>query len=311
VIEFLITVGKTFNRRPRMNLEELYCLVDDFCQLFMPEWESYLLTHGQRKRKREGYLTTSEIMTIFLLFQSSGYRDFKHYYLGSVLHGNLGQAFPKAISYTRFVALIPSILIPLSAFLPTLYANLEGLGFIDSTPIAVCHPKRISSHRVFHGFAKLGKTTKGWFFGFKLHLICNAKGELCACYFTPGNVNDCQPVEKMTVGMVGKLFGDKGYINQLLGEKLFDGGLQLITGIRKNMKNKLLTLMDKILLRKRSLIESTNNQLKNVFHLEHSRHRSPFNGFASFIAAVIAYALHPNKPSLHLDNSEMKRLIEA
>ena len=190
-------------------------------------------------------------------------------------------------------------------------ADFDGLGFIDSTPVAVCHYKRISSHKVFYGSAKLGKTTKGWFFGFKLHLICNSQGELCSVQITAGNCNDLMPVEKMTIDMIGKLFGDKGYIDKELFESLFNRGLQLITGIRKNMKNKLLSVVDKLLLGKRSVIESTNNQLKNVFHLEHSRHRSAFNGFANILAAIIAYIFHPNKAKLKFSEQDRKILMAA
>lgn len=294
-----------------MTLEELYCFVDDFCKIFLPEWEKHLLTAKIRQRKREGRMSISEMMTVYLLFQSSGYRDFKHYYIDCVLNGKLHQAFPKAVSYTRFIALIPGLFVPLCSFLSSIQADLNGIGFIDSTPIMVCHNKRISSHKVFRGMAQRGKTTKGWFFGFKLHLICNDKGELCACQITPGNVHDLKPVEKMTAEMTGKLFSDKGYIDNTLFSSLFERGLKLITGIRKNMKNQLLPLLDKILLRKRSLIESTNNQLKSVFHLEHSRHRSPFNGFANIIAAIIAYALHPHKPTLSLSDEERALIINA
>lgn len=294
-----------------MNLEELYCLFDDFCQEFMPQWEKTLLSEGKRKRKRTGQLSESEFITIYLLFQSSGYRDFKHYYIDEVLQGHLRKAFPKALSYTRFVARIPRIFTPLCVFLHSIYAEFDGIGFIDSTSIAVCHNKRTSSHTVFRDFAQLGRTTKGWFYGFKLHLITNSKGEVCACKFTPGNYDDRKPVEQMTLGMVGKLVGDKGYLDQALNQTLLERGLQLITAIKKNMKNKLMPLFHKILLRKRSLIESTNNQLKHVFHLEHTRHRSPSNGFANMIAACIAYALHPNKPALQLNDIEPGLLMAA
>lgn len=294
-----------------MNLEELFCLVDDFCKVFVPEWEKLLLTHGKRKRKRPGKLSISEMITIYLLFQSSNYRNFKHFYLGQILRGELKNAFPKSISYTRFVSLIPRIFMPLCAFLQCIRAEFDGIGFIDSTPIAVCGNKRIYGHKVFKQFAQLGKTTKGWFYGFKLHLICNSRGEFCACKITPGNCSDLTPVDAMTTDMLGKLFGDKGYIDEKLGHSLLQRGLHLITGIRKNMKNKLMLLIDKILLRKRSVIESTNNQLKNVFHLEHTRHRSPINGFISMICAIISYAFHPTKASFNLTAQEMQMLVSA
>lgn len=294
-----------------MILEELYCFVDDFCQEFVPQWQQYLLNSGQQERCHKTTLSLSELLTIYLLFQSSHYRDFKHYYLLHVLQGPLKKAFPKAISYTRFIALVPRLFIPLSAFLHTLFSELDGVGFIDSTPVTVCHPKRIHNHQVFAAYAERGKTTKGWFYGFKLHIITNIHGDICACKLTPGNCDDRKPVESMTKFMVGVLCGDKGYIDHSLSASLLDRGLQLVTGIRKKMKNQLMTLLNKILLRKRSLIESTNNLLKNTFHLEHSRHRNPFNGFANMIASVIAYIFHPNKPKLQFLQHDLDILFPS
>lgn len=294
-----------------MNVVDLFCLVDDFCKAFLPAWEKTLIANGRRSRKRAGRLHESEIIMIYLLFQSSGARDFKHYYISHVLQGDLRSAFPNAVSYTRFIALIPRIFVPLCAFLKSIYATLDGIGFVDSTSIIVCHNKRTSSHKVFKHQARLGKTTKGWFYGFKLHLICNSRGELCACRITPGNCDDRKPLKTLTKNMFGKLFGDKGYIDQKLADTLLKRGLKLITGIRKSMKNKFMPLIDKILLRKRSLIESTNNQLKNVFHLEHTRHRSAINGLANMIAACIAYAFHPRKPELKLSTNDRALLMAS
>jgi hypothetical protein len=293
-----------------MSIEELFCLVDDFCTVFMVEWMKLLIASGAKKRQRHGRLSVSEIITILLLFQQSHYRDFKTFYLNHVCC-HLRREFPELLSYTRFVALIPSILIPLCAFLQSIKSASEGIAFIDSTPIAVCHPKRISSHKVFAGIADIGKTTKGWFYGFKLHLVINHRGEFCACRITAGNVNDRDPVPEITKELLGKLFADKGYIGQKLFDQLLDKGLQLITGIRKNMKNRLMSQWDKLMLRKRSLIESVNHQLKNVFQIEHSRHRSVFNGFANMICAIIAFALHPRKPSIQLTPKEINILATA
>lgn len=291
-----------------MTLLELFCLVDDFCQVFMPEWQRLLLTFGAKKRRRKMDMSYSEIMTLLLWFQQSHYRDFKNFYLKEVINGSLRRDFPRALSYTRFISLVHRVLIPLAAFLQSLKADFSGIGFVDSTSIIVCQPKRISQHKVFKGIAEIGKTTKGWFYGFKLHFICNHRGEICSCRITPGNTDDREPVDLMSAGMIGKLFGDKGYISQTLNETLIERGLQFITGIRKNMKNKLLLLVDKMLLRKRSLIESINNQLKNVFQLEHTRHRSPVNGFINMLAAIVAFILHPHKPSLKMTNAEIRNI---
>ena len=291
-----------------MNLLELYCHVDEFVKAFLPEWNKYMVKNRKRKRNRLSRLSPSEIITILIHFHQSHYRDFKSFYLLHVCQ-YLKPEFPKLLSYNRFVALIPTIFAPLCAYLQSRKATSDGIGFIDSTPIIVCHPKRIRSHKVFKDFAEIGKTTKGWFYGFKLHLICNHKGELISCHITPGNVDDRSPVRKMSKDMHGKLFGDKGYISKRLFDELFSRGLQLITGIRGNMKNKLMPLFDKIILRKRSMIESINNQLKNVFQIEHTRHRSPINGFINIIAGLVAFTHHDKKPILDIGVSNIALLI--
>ena len=132
---------------------------------------------------------------------------------------------------------------------------------------------------------------------------------MVSCQITPGNVDDRSPIPEMAKDLFGKLFGDKGYISKKLFEVLFTKGLQLITGIKDNMKNKLMPLFDKLILRKRSMIESINNQLKNVFQIEHTRHRSPINGFINIIAGLIAFTHHDKKPQLDIDISSIAQLI--
>jgi hypothetical protein len=292
-----------------MNLLELYCHVDEFVKAFLPEWNKQLIEGNKKKRNRSSRLSPSEIITILIHFHQSHYRNFKAFYLLHVCQ-HLKLEFPTLLSYNRFIALVPTIFAPMCAYLQSRKATSTGIGFIDSTSIIVCHPKRIYGHKVFKGIAQLGKTTKGWFYGFKLHLVCNHRGELFACKITPANVDDRTPVPEMTQNLWGKLFGDKGYISQKLFEELFSKGLQLITGIKGNMKNKLMPLFDKIVLRKRSMIESINNQIKNVFQIEHTRHRSVTNGFINIIAGLIAFTHHDRKPKLALELSEMT-LIDA
>ena len=136
----------------------------------------------------------------------------------------------------------------------------------------------------------------GWYFGFKLHLINNDHGELLALALTPGNTDDRKPVPDMTQNLVGKLFGDRGYISQALFESLFERGLELITKRRKNMKNALVPLLDKILLRKRPIIETVNDQLKNICQIEHSRHRSPFNFLVNLVSGLSPTPTTPISP---------------
>lgn len=193
---------------------------------------------------------------------------------------------------------MPKVLVPLCAYLVSRYGACSGLSFVDSTPIAVCHNRRIPSHRVFEGLARRGKSSVGWFFGFKLHIVINDTGELLAVRLTPGNVDDRAPVPQLTQRVFGKLFGDKGYISKALFAELFKRDIQLVTKLKTNMKNRLMLMIDKVLLRKRAIIESVNDQLKNISQVEHTRHRSVANFIVNLVSGLIAYTHQPRKPSL-------------
>jgi hypothetical protein len=287
-----------------MSLLELFCSVDDFTQNFSPQLKSMQISDG-KSRERAGKLWPSEIMTILIHFHQSHYRTFKAYYTEYVqIH--LENDFPHLVSYTRFIALIPQMLVPLLAYLQSRYGACTGISFIDSTSLDVCHQKRIGQHRVFAADAARGKTSMGWFYGFKLHLAVNDQGELLACCLTPGNVDDRMPVPSLVKQLCGKLIGDRGYISAQLTEQLFAQGLQLITKLRKNMKNRLMYLSDKLLLRKRAIIESVIDQLKNISQIEHSRHRSPKNFVVHLLAGLVAYSFQDKKPSLHLDERPLQ-----
>ncbi len=210
--------------------------------------------------------------------------------------------FPQLVSYSRFLQLLPSALIPLCAYPKSCYGTRTGIAFINSTPITVCHNRRISQHRVFDGLAARGRNSVDWFFGFKLHLVINDRGELLACRLTAGNVVDRKPVPRLVKDLFGKLFGDKGYLSQALFEQLLnDYELQLITRLKSNMKNRLMPLSDKFLLRKRAILEVINDQLKNISQIEHTRHRSLVGFMVNLVCGLIAYCRQPKKPSLHLD----------
>lgn len=184
-----------------------------------------------------------------------------------------------------------------------------GIAFIDSISLVVCHDRRIHSHKAFKHIARRGKTSMGWFYGFKLHLVVNDRGELLAFQITPGNVEDRRPADELTQGLTGEPVGDRGYISQRLFKVLWNRGSQLITKLRKSMHNKLLPLADKLLLRKRAIIETINDQLKNIVQIEHTRHRSPVNAMANSLAALVAYTHQPCKPSLNLSKNQLKLLI--
>lgn len=286
-----------------LTLIQMFCDVEDFVVEVKHGLDTRMLTHRTVIRHREPGLSDSELMTILIAFHHSGYRTFKHFYTRHVRRYWI-KWFPHLVSYTRFLNLMPRVLVPLCVYLKRRYGTQTGIAFIDSTALAVCHPKRIARNRVFKGIAKRGKTTYGWFFGFKLHLVINDCGELLGVTLTPGNTDDRVPVDDLTALLKGSLFGDKGYISQKLTETLGARALNLVTSVRANMKNKLMPLMDKILLRKRSLIETVNDQLKNIAQITHTRHRSPISFCLNLVAALIAYSYQPKKPSLNISLSD-------
>jgi hypothetical protein len=198
------------------------------------------LHSGARQRRRSTRLHPAEILTILILFQQSGYRTFKGFYTQHV-QVHLHQEFPRLLSYIRFVALMPRYLVPLAIYLHTQLGECSGISFIDSTSLAVCHPARIWQHRVFAVDARRGRTSVGWFYGLKLRLVVNDRGELLALCLTPGATDDRRPVPRLVRWLFGRLFGDKGYISAPLAERLLvTQELRLITKLRKNMRQQLL-----------------------------------------------------------------------
>jgi len=291
---------------------EFYVEMDDFYIEFakMIENRSKIKDSSIKRRNRPGKLSDSEMMSIYLLFHFGQFTNFKHFYLQYVCK-HLEDLFPDLISYERFNARQERVLLPLMMYLK--YKGLgksRGINYIDSTLLRVCHIKREKQNKVFKGVATKGKSTMGWFFGFKLHLIINDRGELLSFYLTKGNVDDrnIEVMTAMTKEIFGKLFGDKGYISQALSELLFQDGIQLITKVRKNMKKQNLSDVDAILLRKRALVESVNDELKNMCKIEHTRHRSVKGFLVNIVAALTAYCFFPKKPSLNITPIQTNQL---
>lgn len=297
-------------------LISIFCDVDDFCKEFEPEWRKILIENqdkgliGDKKRRnRRTELLLSEAITIVTMFHKTRYRTFKDYYHRYVL-AFLKTYFPKLLSYSRFVNLMKTCLFPLFVFSQGCLGNCSGISFVDSTILTVCHARRINSHRVFKTMARRGKTSTGWFYGFKLHLIINDSGEILAYMLTAGNVDDRVPVPALSTDLFGKLFGDKGYISQKLFLELYEKGIQIITRLKRNMKNKLMNIVDKILLRSRGVIESVNNKLKADCQIEHHRHRSPWNFLVNLVSGIVAYAYDSYKPAIRLTRKEKQILSD-
>lgn len=283
---------------------EIFCKLDDFSKEFeyIVDKHSISDASGTKKRKRTSKMSKSEIMTILVIFHQKSHRSLKHFYLYYVAK-HMGDFFPDLVSYNRFVELQKQVIQPLAVYLKLNgLGKCSGISFIDSTTLKVCHYKREKQHKVFLGIAEKSKSTIGWFFGFKLHLVCNDKGQIIDFLLTKANVDDRTPLknENFNDKIFGKIYADKGYLGKDLFDKLFVNGIHLITKVRKNMKKKAMDFMDKVYLRKRAVIESVNDVLKNCCQIEHSRHRSFNNFLANLISGLTAYCFLESKPSIKL-----------
>jgi hypothetical protein len=282
-----------------IDITALYCCLDDFCKLF-GEWEAHRLIPSETTRQRTGKLSRAEMLFIMVLFHLSPFKNFKVFY-----HYGIGQQYRACFGdiphYDRFVSLMPRLFTPLMVLLHSLSGEESGIYFVDSSKLAVCHNRRIHRHKVFDGLAARGKTSMGWFFGLKLHFVINHKGQIMALKITPGNTDDRAVLDDITKHLTGKVFADKGYIDKELFKRFWQRGLHLITGIRRNMKNYLMPMADKIMLRKRFIIETVLDTLKSEMGLEHSRHRSPVNAMVHILSCLVAYAFRPGKPSISLN----------
>lgn len=286
---------------------EIFYSVDEFCIQFEASLGLKLVGNAPKRKPR---MSNSEVITLMTLFHSGGFRSMKHFYLHYV-QKHLQSDFPKTVSYNRFTELMQPAVLPMTIFLKTCcLGECTGISFVDSTPIRVRKNKRIKRNKVFKGIAEYGKSTMGYFFGFKLHLIINDKGEILNFVITQGNVDDREPLknERFIESIKGKLYGDKGYISKELTDILFVDGLHLVTNIRNNMKNCLMELKDKIMLRKRSVIETVNDELKNMCQVEHSRHRSFGNFITNILSGLIAYSFFPKKPAIKYDTNNSTQI---
>lgn len=288
----------------KKDITELFVWVDDFC-LSVDHYLSHLMLSNNSKMKKATRvcgMSLSEILTIELLYHQSPCKNFKYFYHSYL---RLYQTeFPNLVSYHRFIELKPRIMSYLMLMIKWLCEQSEktGVSYVDSTPISVCHNRRISRNRVFKDLARLGKTTKGWFFGLKLHLILNEKGQLHNLKITRGNTDDRTPLLELAQDLEGLLFGDRGYIKSALFQQLYERGLKLVTGIKKSMNNKLMPWIEKVLLRKRSIIETVFSVLKHTLELEHTRHRSATNALVHILSTLVTYCFRTHKPAIKFNH---------
>ena len=293
-----------------MKLTTIFYHVDNFCKEFEKNMHKFAIPGIDCKRKPTSSMKMCDVLTILVYFHYSKKADFKSYYIETIL-GEHNSAFKPLLSYSRFIEIMPRYIVPIFFFAKTFkIGDCSGISFIDSFSIPVCHNKRIYANKVFKGSAKRGKTSIGWFFGYKLHLVINEKGQIIDFTITPGNVSDNNKkiVKKITHKINGKLIGDKGYISSKLFKELYQKGIKLVTKARKNMKNQLMELFEKFLLRKRGVIESVGNLLKNYFKMQHTRHRSMWNFFVNLFSSLAAYNLKERKPAIFKEKTGPKLL---
>lgn len=287
-----------------LRLTHIFIVCDDFCTA-LTDWQRQ---QGTLPTTKAGELSDSEMLAITIFYHYSGAKCFEYYYQDWV-RPQMQTYFPQLISYERFVARMPRLLPGLFVLLKWLCACSQRTGFyiIDSKPLPVCHNRRIAQNRVFEGLAARGKSSMGWFYGFKAHLVINQYGELVNFVLTAGNVadNNGAVLEEALDGLQGQYLGDWGYLTKLFAT-FYERGLQLITKLRRKMKNVLMPLSDKLKLRKRGLIESVNDLLTSVLDISHTRHRSPLNAQVNMLSGLVAYCFYPTKPSIVV--AENKRL---
>lgn len=283
-------------------LYQLFLDIDDFMKAF----ELYQAKRAlENRRVRPGVkasMSLSEMMTIVVFYHYSGYKCFQYYYEDFVLN-DLATEFPKAVSYQHFVSQLTKLGAPLFLFAQwrTQLAQRTGIYIADSKKLPVCDNRRIGSNRVFKNVAGRGKSSTGWFYGIKAHLTINNLGEIVHFVITPANVSDNNEkvLEFLLKDLHGKCFGDKGYLTKFF-EHFLEKGIQIVTKIRKNMKNSIMQMSDKMWLKKRAIIESVNDLLMTVFDIDHTRHRNPWNAIIHTIAGLTAYSYYPQKPSVFI-----------
>ena len=287
-------------------LIEIFIAIDDFCKQ-LDVWKQSKSEQFTANQLEKPLMSESEIMSICVFYHYSGYKCFQYYYRDMV-QLTLKSYFPKQISYGRFVLSLLRILPGLYVFLHycTLQSQRTGLYFIDSKQLPVCHNRRIHSHRVFDRIASRGKSSTGWFYGLKLHLVINNLGQIVNFLLTPANVADNNHAVLHTLldGLTGECYGDKGYMSRLF-DHFYQQGLQIVTKLKSRMKNQLMRLNHKLRLKKRAVIESVNDILTSVLDVEHTRHRNPFNALAHIFSGLIAYCFYEGKPAVFVPNNQI------
>ncbi len=198
-------------------LIEIFVAVDDFVKPFQ-QWLASRTLPTQRQPTRQPDLTASEIITLLVYYHHSGYKNFQYFYERLVL-SQMPTYFPNLVSYGRFIELLPRQAPTLHVLTKYLCLNSKRTGcyFADSKKLPVCDNRRIHNHKVFAHLASRGKSSTGWFYGLKLHLVINQLGQVMNFLITPASVADNNEtvLRRLLKKLTGKCYADKGYISKL------------------------------------------------------------------------------------------------
>jgi hypothetical protein len=274
------------------DLITLFVTIDTFFKTLTPKAKKKYLPL-RHKRGRKPLLSTSELITLALFRYYVGISDVKHYH--KFLLSHYATWFPKRIpNYQNFNAqlnqITPIVIVLLQWIMYATRRKQDSLHFLDASSVKVCHNKRIPSHKVCKGLAKRGKTTMGWFFGFKMHAVCNSIGQLVSLIVTPGNTDDRKFVLKLLKGIKGLVIADAGYVSKKLMQELFENGILFVTDVKKSMK-RLMSEAEHALLKLRQRVEIMFSVIKYRYKAEASVARSPLGFFSRFFLAVLAFAV--------------------
>lgn len=283
--------------------EQLYLIFSEsieFCHAFENNYYTFLKMAGFKKRLRRSRMELAELLTMQIWFHFSGFKNFKKYYKDYVLKHFKDCFF--LVSYAQYNKMANEIPFLLDLFLKSRLKKNDSIFFIDATSLAICHPVRARHNQVFAKEASFGYSTlHGQFFGFKLHLIVNHKGEIANYALSSANHHDSQYMIDLSKGLEGLLCGDKAYISDERRQKLAKQNLKLLTETRKNMHYKnIFCGIEKFIMGHRNLIEAVFNKLKNVFHIQTNRSRSVCGFMTHCISALLAYTFDPKKPAIAL-----------
>jgi hypothetical protein len=282
-----------------LTLTTLYCITDDFINaLAQTEGGTDMLELWRAKRGSQRNLSLGEVITLNILRFHLHVSDLKAFH--SIVRDNYKAYFPRIPNYENFSKATNASLPFATLFLEYLLRlnrkimSGEKVFFLDATALSVCENINASRHKVTGGFAAWGKTSRGWFFGFKLHGVCDAEGNLLNACFSSANVYDGHKAEALTKGLRGVFVGDAGYLlKEETFERLFEKHKRILAAARKNMK-RLMTKEQGDLLRKRNIIESVWSVLKGSFGLVFRKARSLNGLFRHYCYSIVSSILKPD-----------------